>query len=159
MVCEAYLFRIVGCRCRKWRLREGGAKQNQLFIIKCFRGWALVFASEAGSPALRRLNNREQRTDNSRQIGARTAFQKSSHFSKFSETVTAIFLLKSTNRRNYWDACHVKMGIQSKSSKCHFSIGSAAGQSDGPTGQGPRTVTFQTIFAYLEIFSNSNSSQ
>ena len=160
MVCEAYLFRIVGCRCRKWRLREGGAKQNQLFIIKCFRGWALVFASEAGSPALRRLNNREQRTDNSRQIGARhVTFQKSSHFSKFSETITAIFLLKSTNRRNYWDACHVKMGIQSKSSKCHFSIGSAAGQSDGPTGQGPRTVTFQTIFAYLEIFSNSNSSQ
>ena len=65
---------------RKWRLREGGGKENQLFIIKCFRGWALVFAGEAGFPALRRLNNREQRTDNSRQIGARNVtFQKSSH--------------------------------------------------------------------------------
>ena len=44
---------------------RGGGKQNQLFIIKCFRGWALVFAGEAGFPALRRLNNtenREQRT-------------------------------------------------------------------------------------------------
>ena len=80
---------------RKWRLREGGGKENQLFIIKCFRGWALVFAGEAGFPALRRLNNREQRTDNSRQIGARNVtFQKSSHFSKFSETVTAILLTK-----------------------------------------------------------------
>ena len=59
---------------------RGGGKQNQLFIIKCFRGWALVFAGEAGFPALRRLNNREQRTDNSRQIGARNVtFQKSSH--------------------------------------------------------------------------------
>ena len=95
MANEAYLFRIVGCRCRKWQLREGGGKQNQLFIIKCFRGWALVFAGEAGFPALRRLNNREQRTDNSRQVGARNVtFQKSSHFSKISETVTAILLTK-----------------------------------------------------------------
>ena len=76
-------------------VERGGGKQSQLFIIKCFRGWAVVFASEAGSPALRRLNNREQRTDNSRQIGARNVtFQKSSHFSKFSETVTAILLTK-----------------------------------------------------------------
>ena len=76
-------------------VERGGAKQSQLFIIKCFQGWASVFASEAGSPALRRLNNREQRTDNSRQIGARNVtFQKSSHFSKFSETVTAILLTK-----------------------------------------------------------------
>ena len=46
-------------------VERGGGKQNQLFIIKCFRGWALVFAGEAGFPALRRLNNtenREQRT-------------------------------------------------------------------------------------------------
>ena len=95
MANEAYLLRIVGCRCRKWQLREGGGKQNQLFIIKCFRGWALVFAGEAGFPALRRLNNREQRTENNRQIGARNVtFQKFSHFSKISETVTAIRLTK-----------------------------------------------------------------
>ena len=151
---------------RKWRLREGGGKENQLFIIKCFRGWALVFAGEAGFPALRRLNNtenREQRTAD-RLVLEMLLFKnrrtKSSR--NFQKQLLQLFLikwLKSTNRRNYWDARHVEMGIRSKSSKCRISIGSAAGQTDGPTGQGPRTVTFQKHFAPLEIFNNSNSSQ
>ena len=46
-----------------------------------------MFAGEAGFPALRRLNNREQRTDNSRQIGARNVtFQKNLQFWKFSKS-------------------------------------------------------------------------
>ena len=53
---------------RKWRLREGGGKENQLFIIKCFRGWALVFAGEVGfslcdGSTTQRRENREQQTD------------------------------------------------------------------------------------------------
>ena len=73
--------------------------------------------------------------------------------------------IKSTNRRNYWDACHVEMGIRSKSSKCRFSIGSAAGQTDGPTGQGPRTVNFSKNlrtsrnFQQLQLFSIKSTTR
>ena len=102
--------------------------------------------------------NREQTTAD-RLVLEMLLFKNLRTSRNFQKQLLQFFLLKSTNRRNYWDACHVKMGIRSKSSKCHFSIGSAAGQSDGPTGQGPRTVTFQKKFAPLEIFNNSNSSQ
>ena len=154
---------------RKWRLREGGGKENQLFIIKCFRGWALVFAGEAGFPALRRLNNtenREQRTAD-RLVLEMLLFKnrrtKSSR--NFQKQLLQLFLIKSTNRRNYWDACHVEMGIRSKSSKCRFSIGSAAGQTDGPTGQGPRTVNFSKNlrtsrnFQQLQLFSIKSTTR
>ena len=46
-----------------------------------------------------------------------------------------LFSIKSTNRRNYWDECHVEMVIRPGSSKCYFSIGSAAGRGDGTTGR------------------------
>ena len=154
---------------RKWRLREGGGKENQLFIIKCFRGWALVFAGEAGFPALRRLNNtenREQRTAD-RLVLEMLLFKnrrtKSSR--NFQKQLLQLFLIKSTNRRNYWDACHVEMGIRSKSSKCRFSIGSAAGQTDGPTWQGPRTVNFSKNlrtsrnFQQLQLFSIKSTTR
>ena len=159
MVCEAYLFRVVGCRCRKWRLREGGAKQSQLFIIKCFRGWALVFASEAGSPALRRLNNKEQRTDNSRQIGARNVtFQKSSHFSKISETVTAILLTKIDESSKLlrwvprWDGHPV--GVLEMSLLNRF------GRRTERRADGTRfsNCYLSKIFTPLEIFSKSYSN-
>ena len=112
--------------------------------------------------------HREQRTENSRQIGARNVtFQnlrtKSSR--NFQKQLLQLFLIKSTNRRNYWDACHVEMGIRSKSSKCRFSIGSAAGQTDGPTGQGPRTVNFsQNLrtsrnFQQLQLFSIKSTTR
>ena len=106
--------------------------------------------------ALRRLNNtenREQRTAD-RLVLEMLLFKnrrtKSSR--NFQKQLLQLFLIKSTNRRNYWDACHVEMGIRSKSSKCRFSIGSAAGQTDGPTGQGPRNVTFQKS-SHLSKFS------
>ena len=157
MANEAYLFRIVGCRCRKWQLREGGGKQNQLFIIKCFRGWASVFAGEAGFPALRRLNNREQRTDNSRQIGARNViFQKSSHFSKFSGT--AILLPKNDESSKLlrcvprWDGHPV--GV------LEMLLFNRLGRRTERRADGTRSSNcyFSKIFAPLEIFSNSNSS-
>ena len=154
---------------RKWRLREGGGKENQLFIIKCFRGWALVFAGEAGFPALRRLNNTENREQRTADILVlemllfKNLRTKSSR--NFQKRLLQFFLLKSTNRRNYWDACHVEMGIRSKSSKCRFSIGSAAGQTDGPTGQGPRTVNFSKNlrtsrnFQQLQLFSIKSTTR
>ena len=57
------------------------------------------------------------------------------------------------------------MGIRSKSSKCRFSIGSAAGQTDGPTGQGPRTVNFSKNlrtsrnFQQLQLFSIKSTTR
>ena len=83
----------------------------------------------------------------------------------FQKQLLQLFLIKSTNRRNYWDACHVEMGIRSKSSKCRFSIGSAAGQTDGPTGQGPRTVNFSKNlrtsrnFQQLQLFSIKSTTR
>ena len=145
---------------RKWRLREGGGKENQLFIIKCFRGWALVFAGEAGFPALRRLNNREQRTDNSRQIGARNVtFQKSSHFSKISETVTAILLTKIDESSKLlrwvprWDGHPV--GVLEMSLLNRF------GRRTERRADGTRSSNcyLSKIFTPLEIFSNSNAFQ
>ena len=66
-------------------------------------------AGKAGFPRLRRLNNRQ--TTTTQQIGAQNVtFQKSSHFSKFSKN--EFILLKSTNRRNYCDTCHVEIGIR-----------------------------------------------
>ena len=55
-------------------------------------------------------------------------FKKSSHLSKFSEL--QLFSIKSTNRRNYWDECHVEMVIRPGSLNLYFSIGSAAGLRD-----------------------------
>ena len=160
MANEAYLFRIVGCRCRKWRLREGGGKESQLFIIKCFRGWALVFAGEAGFPGLRRLNNRQQTTENSRHIGAEMLLFKilALIFSKFSETVTAILLTKIDESSKLRDACHVEMGIRSSPRNVVFQ---SARPPDKPTGRRDKSSNcyFSKIFAPLEIFSNSNSSQ
>ena len=40
------------------------------------------------------------------------------------------FSIKSTNRRNYWDECHVEMVIRPGSLNFYFSIGSAAGLRD-----------------------------
>ena len=40
------------------------------------------------------------------------------------------FSIKSTNRRNYWDECHVEMVIRPGSLNLYFSIGSAAGLRD-----------------------------
>ena len=55
-------------------------------------------------------------------------FKKSSHLSKFSEL--QLFSIKSTNRRNYWDECHVEMVIRPGSLNFYFSTGSAAGLRD-----------------------------
>ena len=41
-----------------------------------------------------------------------------------------LFSTKSTNRRNYWDECHVEMVIRPGSLNFYFSIGSAAGLRD-----------------------------
>ena len=40
------------------------------------------------------------------------------------------FSIKSTNRRNYWDECHVEMVIRPGSLNFYFSTGSAAGLRD-----------------------------
>ena len=41
-----------------------------------------------------------------------------------------LFSIKSTNRRNYWNECHVEMVIRPGSLNFYFSIGSAAGLRD-----------------------------
>ena len=155
MANEAYLFRIVGCRCRKWQLREGvGSK------ISCLSLVGFGVASEAGFPALRRLNNREQRTDNSRQIGARNVtFQKSSHFSKISETVTATLLTKIDESSKLlrwvprWDGHPV--GV------LEISLVNRFGRRTGRRADGTRSSNcyLSKIFTPLEIFSNSNAFQ
>ena len=114
----------------------------------------------AGFPGLRRLNNRQQTTNNNRQIGARNvAFQKSSHFSKISETVTAILLTKIDESSKLlrwvprWDGHPV--GVLEMSLLNRF------GRRTERRADGTRSSNcyLSKIFTPLEIFSNSNAFQ
>ena len=66
----------------------------------------LIFAGKAGFPGLRRLNNNRQQTttDNRQQttttqIGAQNVtFQKSPHFSKFSENATPLSKIDESSK-------------------------------------------------------------
>ena len=164
MANEAYLFRIVGCRCRKWQLREGVGSKISCLSLNVSEGglWCLpakpAFLLCDGSTT----ENREQRTDNSRQIGARNVtFQKSSHFSKISETVTAILLTKIDESSKLlrwvprWDGHPV--GVLEMSLLNRF------GRRTERQAAGTRSSNcyLSKIFTPgpLEIFSNSNAFQ
>ena len=162
MANEAYLFRIVGCRCRKWQLREGVGSKISCLSLNVSEGglWCLpakpAFLLCDGSTT----ENREQRTDNSRQIGARNVtFQKSSHFSKISGTVTAILLTKIDESSKLlrwvprWDGHPV--GVLEMSLLNRF--GRRTERRAGGTRSSNRYLS--KIFTPLEIFSNSNAFQ
>ena len=110
----------------------------------------------AGFPGLRRLNNRQQTTNNNRQIGARNViFQKSSHFSKFSGTAN---LLTKIDESSKLLRC-VPRGDGHPVEVLEMSLFNRLGRRTNRRDKVLELLTFQKIFAPLEIFSNSNSSQ
>ena len=106
---------------RKWRLREGVGRKISCLSLNVSEGgrWCLpakpAFLLCDGSTT----ENREQTTAD-RLALEMLLFKNLRTSRKFQKQLLQFFLLKSTNRRNYWDECHVEMGIRSGSSKCHF---------------------------------------
>ena len=133
MVCEAYRFRIVGCRIANDGWERGVGRKISCLSLNVSEGglWCLpakpAFLLCDGSTT----ENREQRTAD-RLVLEMLLFKnrrtKSSR--NFQKQLLQLFLIKSTNRRNYWDECHVEMVIRPGSLNFYFSTGSAAGLRD-----------------------------